>query len=62
MTELEEVLEAMKDPLGLPFGATPLEGLLAVMRNPSLSTQLRFKAMAEAAKYMHPRMGSRADG
>ena len=35
----------------------PLDGLLAIYRNPSLPIPLRFKAMAEAAKYMHPRMG-----
>src|SRR6516225_4076818 len=43
------------DPLGLPLNAMPLDGLLAIFRNPSLPIPLRFKAMAEAAKYMHPR-------
>ena len=45
------------DPLCLPVEAMPLDGLLAIYRNPSLPIPLRFKAMAEAAKYMHPRMG-----
>jgi hypothetical protein len=54
---LEIELIKRDDPLGLPFNAMPLDGLLAIYRNPSLPIPLRFKAMAEAAKYMHPRMG-----
>ena len=46
-----------RDPPGLPIESMPLDGLLAIYRNPSLPIPLRFKAMAEAAKYMHPRMG-----
>ena len=41
----------------MPIEAMPLDGLIAIYRNPSPPIPLRFKAMAEAAKYMHPRMG-----
>ena len=54
---LEIELIKRDDPLCLPVEAMPLDGLLAIYRNPSLPIPLRFKAMAEAAKYMHPRMG-----
>jgi len=51
----------IRDELELPSDCTPLEGLVALYRNPRLPEGLRFKAMAEAAKYMHARIAVRAD-
>jgi hypothetical protein len=54
---LDQIERLKNDPLGIPLNATPLDGLIAIYRNPRLGEGLRFKAMAEAAKYMHYRMG-----
>jgi hypothetical protein len=57
-----EVKKPIKpDPLALPPNCTPLEGLIAIYRNARLGEGLRFKAMAEAAKYMHAKIAVRAD-
>jgi len=51
-------VKAKDDPLGLPLDASPLDGFIAIYRNPRLSEYLRFKAMAEAAKYIHAKLST----
>jgi hypothetical protein len=61
-TEIDRIVDRIlaedrgKDPLGIPPDATPLEALVAIYRSPKNDQNVRFKAIAEAAKYMHPRL------
>lgn len=63
MKEINQIVaqireEQQKDPLQLPLDATPLDGFIAIYRNPRLPEHLRFRAMAEAAKYMHAKLST----
>jgi len=55
---LDQKPREQDDPLGLPPNASPLDGFIAIYRNPRLSEYLRFKAMTEAAKYMHAKLST----
>lgn len=55
---LQAQADAARKSLDEAGAATPLDVMLAVMRNPELAVELRFEAAKAAAPYLHPRLAS----
>ncbi len=55
---LEAQVEAVQKCVGVSGMTTPLEYMLAVMRNPDLDAALRFEAARASAPYVHARLAA----